>query len=611
MNVVSFASFSIFNGLVGGYFQSEALNPQRYHLPSVGIGGCFWIVDSCIKDRILEKSSKMLGLASIHDYPQEDRDKVAFIAIHIADFAVKAFISFGISYARGWVSKPISSAVLILAASTLAFNFFVSKLNELNESVKKYKEEQRDGMLSKLSQEGEKHVNDGSIKNTGVTFADVAGCDQAIVELQEIVDYLKNPQELADAGIKAPKGVLLFGPPGTGKTLLAKAIAGEAQCPFFYRAGPDFRAKWLGEGEKNVRNLFKDARAVAPCIIFIDELDSLAKNRSDNEGPGTREILNKFLTEMDGFNSTEGIIMIAATNRIDDLDNAFIRPGRFDRKIRVDLPDSKGRLDVLQAHAKKFVLDNDVDLENFAAADNSEGLSGADLECVLNEAALLARREKRLKITNQDIKEAFRRVVHGIDGRLVEMEPEEKRKSAIRQAGRAIVNLFLAHSSPIQKIKIDSNNRKASNSKENDREREIWKKQIPDELVFLMSARAAEDVFFGDISSSTGKDQSEARDLARRMINEFPDIEQESKFEGVMSLFSEEKVNASLKTAFDRAKELIEYHKPKMEEMVDALIEFGELEESDLLAIKEGRWNREMKKGGGLVASMDEALLYS
>ena len=293
-------------------------------------------------------------------------------------------------------------------------------------------------------------------KNTGVTFADVAGVDEAKAELVEIVDFLKNPQEYGRLGARIPKGVLLVGPPGTGKTLLAKAVAGEAAVPFFSISGSEFVEMFVGVGAARVRDLFEQARGQAPAIIFIDELDALGRARGVGGPIGghdeREQTLNQLLTEMDGFDSSVGLIILAATNRPEILDQALLRAGRFDRQVLVDRPDKKGRLDILKVHVKKVTLASDVDLEQVAAL--TTGFSGADLANLVNEAALAATRRKARAVKLQDFTAAIERIVAGLEKRNRVLNPKERETVAYHEMGHALVALALPGTDPVHKISI-------------------------------------------------------------------------------------------------------------------------------------------------------------
>jgi cell division protease FtsH len=356
-------------------------------------------------------------------------------------------------------------------------------------------------------------------------FKDVAGVDEAKEELVEVVDFLKNPKKYTDIGGKIPKGVLLVGPPGTGKTLLARAVAGEAEVPFFRMSGADFVEMFVGVGAARVRDLFKQAREKAPCIVFIDELDAIGKSRVNGAMGGNDEreqTLNQLLVEMDGFDATSGLIILAATNRPDVLDPALLRPGRFDRQVLVDRPDLIGREAILQIHAKSVKLEADVDLSKVARG--TPGFVGADLANLVNEAALLAVRGGRKKVRHSDFDEAIEKIVAGLEKKSRVMNPKEKRTVAFHETGHALTAAFTTGSDPVKKVSIVPRGMGALG----------YTLQLPtedrfvltrDELLgqidVLMGGRAAEEITFGVISTGAANDLTRATDIARRMITDY------------------------------------------------------------------------------------------
>src|ERR1700736_4298082 len=358
--------------------------------------------------------------------------------------------------------------------------------------------------------------------DTGVTFEDVAGCDEAKFELQEVVNFLKNPKQYEEVGARIPKGVLLIGPPGTGKTLLARAVAGEAHVPFFSISGSDFVEMFVGVGAARVRDLFQQAKEHAPCIIFIDELDAIGRQRGVHVGAVNDEreqTLNALLVEMDGFEPNTGVILLAATNRPEVLDRALLRPGRFDRQIVVDAPDLDGREAILKVHAKNKPLAPDTDLRRIAAA--TAGLSGADLANVLNEAALLAARRRSRQIAQRDIEEAIEKIVAGPERKTRRLNEEEKRRVAYHEVGHALIAANSSWADPVHKISIIPRGRAALG----------YTMQLPGEDQFLLTrgalmdrvrgmlgGRAAEEVVFGEVSTGAQNDLERATALARQMV---------------------------------------------------------------------------------------------
>jgi cell division protease FtsH len=370
--------------------------------------------------------------------------------------------------------------------------------------------------------------------DTGVTFDDVAGVDEAKAELVEVVDFLKQSKKYEAIGGKIPKGVLLVGPPGTGKTLLAKAVAGEAKVPFFQISGAEFVEMFVGVGAARVRDMFKQAREKAPCIIFIDELDAIGKSRGYGLGGNDEreQTLNQLLVEMDGFDSSTGVIILAATNRPEILDPALLRPGRFDRQVLVDKPDLKGRVDILKIHSKKVSLDDSVDLEKIARG--TPGFSGADLANIVNEAALLAVREGRKRVLPKDFDDAVERVVAGLEKKNRLINPKERKTVAYHETGHAMVAAYTKGADPVHKISIIPRGIGALG----------YTIQLPTEDRFLLTeeellgkidvmlgGRASEQIFFGEISTGAANDIARATDVARKMISDYG---MSDKFENVV-----------------------------------------------------------------------------
>ena len=356
------------------------------------------------------------------------------------------------------------------------------------------------------------------------TFADVAGADEAIAELEEIKDFLANPAKYALLGAKIPKGVLLYGPPGTGKTLLARAVAGEAKVPFYSISGSDFVEMFVGVGAARVRDLFAQAKANAPAIVFVDEIDAVGRQRGAGMGGGHDEreqTLNQLLVEMDGFESGGQVILIAATNRPDVLDPALLRPGRFDRQIAVDRPDLKGREEILKVHAKTKPLSDEVELLNYAR--RTPGFTGADLANVLNEAALLAAREEKKVISNLQIDEAIDRVMAGPQRKSRIMSDDERRVTAYHEAGHALVAHALPHTDPVHKITIMPRGRALGYTMvlPDDDKYSTTRNQLLDQLAYSLGGRAAEELIFHDPSTGASNDIEKATALARAMVTQY------------------------------------------------------------------------------------------
>lgn len=356
------------------------------------------------------------------------------------------------------------------------------------------------------------------------TFADVAGSDEAVAELHEIKDFLANPPKYVALGAKIPKGVLLYGPPGTGKTLLARAVAGEANVPFYSISGSDFVEMFVGVGAARVRDLFNQAKENAPAIVFVDEIDAVGRQRGAGMGGGHDEreqTLNQLLVEMDGFETNSSVILIAATNRPDILDPALLRPGRFDRQIPVERPDLKGREEILKVHAKGKPIAEDVDLLNFAR--RTPGFTGADLANVLNEAALLTAREEKKLITNTELDEAIDRVMAGPQRKSRLMSEEERRVTAYHEGGHALVAHALPHTDPVHKITIMPRGRALGYTMvlPDDDRYSVTRNQLLDKLAYSLGGRAAEELIFHDPSTGASDDIDKATTLARAMVTQY------------------------------------------------------------------------------------------
>ncbi|MCR4788568.1 MAG: ATP-dependent zinc metalloprotease FtsH [Lachnospiraceae bacterium] len=362
-------------------------------------------------------------------------------------------------------------------------------------------------------------------KETGVTFKDVAGEDEAKESLQEVVDFLHNPGKYAGIGAKLPKGALLVGPPGTGKTLLAKAVAGEAHVPFFSLSGSDFIELYVGVGASRVRDLFKEATKNAPCIIFIDEIDAIGRSRDSKYGGGNEEreqTLNQLLSEMDGFDTSKGILVLGATNRPEILDKALLRPGRFDRRIIVDKPDLKGRVEILKVHAKDVHMDETVDLNEIALA--TSGAVGADLANMINEAAIMAVQNGRNTVCQKDLFAAVEQVLVGKEKKDRIMSQKERKIVSYHEVGHALIGALQKNSEPIQKITIVPRTMGALGYVMNVPEEEKYletKQELHDNIVGLLGGRAAEEIFFGDVTTGASNDIEKATAIAQNMITRF------------------------------------------------------------------------------------------
>ena len=454
------------------------------------------------------------------------------------------------------------------------------------------------------------------IENTKkVTFADVAGCDESKQELEEIIDFLKEPSKFQRLGGKIPRGVLLVGPPGTGKTLLAKAVAGEANVPFFSISGSDFVEMFVGVGASRVRDMFQQAKKNAPCLLFIDEIDAVGRHRGAGLGGGNDEreqTLNQLLVEMDGFDDNQNVIVIAATNRPDVLDPALLRPGRFDRQVTVSNPDKKGREEILKVHVKKVPLAKDVSLSVIARG--TPGFSGADLANLVNEAALLAARKNKRKVTSKDFDEAKDKVLMGNERKSMAMDDKEKELTAYHEAGHAICSLYTEESDPIHKATIIPRGR-ALGMVQQLPEKDQYsysKTKMLSRLVICMGGRVAEELRFGadKITSGASSDIAAATNLARSMVTEWgmsdllgPVLYAENSGEVFLGKsvtqnknVSEETarlVDAEIKrlvtTAYDQAKQLLTKKKKEWEILSKALIEYETLTGEEIKDVIAGK----------------------
>jgi cell division protease FtsH len=432
-------------------------------------------------------------------------------------------------------------------------------------------------------------------KETGVTFADVAGEDEAKESLVELVDFLQNPGKYTHIGAKLPKGALLVGPPGTGKTLLAKAVAGEAKVPFFFLSGSDFMEMYVGVGASRVRDLFKQAAAVSPCIIFIDEIDSIGRSRTNYGGGGESEqqqTLNQLLSEMDGIDSSRGLLILAATNRPEVLDQALLRPGRFDRRIIVNKPDLKGRVAILKVHAKNVALDETVDLDAIALA--TSGAAGSDLANMINEAAILAVKNGRNAVSQKDLFEAVEVVLVGKEKKDRVLSKEERRIVSYHEVGHALVAALQKNSEPVQKITIVPRTMGALGYVMHVPEEEKYlnsKAEIEAMLVGYMGGRAAEEIVFNSITTGASNDLEQATKLARAMVTQYGMTD---KF-GLMVLARQQDMYLSgravmdcgdataadvdqevmriLKAAYEEAKRLLSENREIMDQLAEYLIE--------------------------------------
>jgi cell division protease FtsH len=436
-----------------------------------------------------------------------------------------------------------------------------------------------------------------------ITFADVAGLDEAKVEVMEIVDFLKNPKKYTALGGKIPKGALLIGPPGTGKTLLAKAMAGEAQVPFFSMSGSDFVELFVGVGASRVRDLFKQAREKAPCIIFIDEIDAIGRARGKNVMMSNDEresTLNQLLVEMDGFGTDTGIIVLAATNRPDVLDTALLRPGRFDRQISIDKPDLKGREAIFKVHLKPIKISKTLDIHKLA--EQTPGFAGADIANVCNEAALIAARKGKDAVEMEDFQDAVDRVIGGLEKKSKIILPEEKKIIAYHEAGHAICGWYLEHAYPLLKVTIVPRGTAALGyAQYTPKEQYLYNTdQLMDQVCMTLGGRASEEIFFNKISTGAQNDLQQITRIAYAMVTvygmndkvgnvSFYDPQQENAFtkpySEETSKIIDEEVRKLIDEAYERTKALLNEKKPQVEKLAEALLEREVLFQSDVEAL--------------------------
>jgi cell division protease FtsH len=452
-----------------------------------------------------------------------------------------------------------------------------------------------------------------------VLFRDVAGADEAKQELREVVEFLKAPQKYNQLGAKIPKGVLLYGSPGTGKTLLAKAVAGEAGVPFFSISGSDFVEMFVGVGASRVRDLFDQAKKNAPCIVFIDEIDAVGRQRGAGLGGGHDEreqTLNQLLVEMDGFGANEGIIMIAATNRPDILDPALLRPGRFDRQIVVDRPDIRGRLAILKVHAKGKPIDSNVDMEVLAR--RTPGFTGADLANLVNEGALLAARHNQMTITMSDLEEAAERVMMGPERRSRVISDNEKRLTAYHEGGHTLVGMLLDHTDPVHKVTIIPRGRAGGYTLSLPKEDRYYatRSELLDELKVLLGGRVAEALVLHEISSGASNDLQRATELARQMTCEYGmserlgavtfghrqqqvflgrDIGHENMYSEKIAAEIDGEIRRFIDEAYEGTVKLLQDNIDKLHLIAQALIERETLEEHEIKELVE--YGRILEKG--------------
>lgn len=458
-------------------------------------------------------------------------------------------------------------------------------------------------MIFKMQGLGEKgQVYEDTERKTKIRFKDVAGLDEEKEELIEIVDFLKRPEKFTKMGAKVPRGVLLYGKPGTGKTLIAKAIAGEADVPFISMSGSEFIEMFAGLGASRVRKLFDKARKLAPCIVFIDEIDAIGARRTSNSGAETEnnQTLNQLLVEMDGFSSEETIIVLAATNRPEMLDKALLRPGRFDRQITIPTPDLKGRLDILKIHSEDKRLSDDVNLESIA--EDTAGFTGAELANILNESAIIATINKHEEIENSDVEEAVKKVTVGLEKHSRVYSEKDKKLTAYHEAGHAVVSKYLPTQTDVKEVSIIPRGVAGGYTmyKSDEDKYYISKTEMKEKLIALLGGRAAEKLVLDDISTGASNDIEVATKIAREMVTKYGmsdtlgPIDFQGKEQNDMFVFGEDigdKIGAEVKLlideAYNNAQKLLIEHRDKLDMIAQTLLEKEKINEQEFKKIFE------------------------
>ena len=521
-------------------------------------------------------------------------------------------VSYQVTLPSEWLGI-LSTLLPILLIGALLF-FFFNQMQKANNSQMSF---------------GKAKTKKNAEERPDVKFSDVAGVDEAVEEMQEIKDFLSNPAKYQSMGAKVPRGCLLVGPPGTGKTLLAKAVAGEAGVPFFSISGSDFVEMFVGVGASRVRDLFQQAKDAAPSIIFIDEIDAVGRQRGAGLGGGHDEreqTLNQLLVEMDGFESNESVILIAATNRADILDPALLRPGRFDRQIVVDAPDVRGRERILQVHAKDKPIGSDVDLKRIAQL--TPGFTGADLMNLMNESALLTARRGKKVITMREVNESMERVIAGPERKGRVMDEITKHTIAYHESGHALVGHLLPHADPVHKISIISRGRALGYTLSIPKEDKVLNTvgEMLDELAVFMGGRVAEEIFCDDVTTGASNDLERATKMARAMVTQYgmsaalgTQVFGQPNHEvflgrdyGNTQDYSEEtarriddEVARIMKEAHDRAYEILSSHREQMDLMASVLLERETVDGAACQALLDNRWSEYLEHEDEIIAKKD------
>ncbi len=504
--------------------------------------------------------------------------------------------------ASSWLTSMLPTIVMVLVLMVLMYFMF----RKVNMSISSESNRSLDFGKARFKPKDEKHKT---------TFEDVAGAQEEKEELKELVDFLREPKKFHDLGARIPKGVLLVGPPGTGKTLIAKAVAGEADVPFFSISGSDFVEMYVGVGASRVRDLFQQAKKQSPSIIFIDEIDAVGRHRGAGMGGGHDEreqTLNQMLVEMDGFGINDGVIVIAATNRPDILDPALLRPGRFDRQVTVGYPDIKGREEILKVHAKGKPLAPDVELQKIAQ--QTVGFTGADLENLLNEAALLAARKNLRAITMSEIEEAAVKVIVGTEKRSHKISDKDKKLTAFHEAGHAVATYYLETQDPVRQVSIIPRGMAGGYTMSVPTEDKLYqsKNSMLEEIVVLLGGRVAEAIVLGDISTGASNDIERASEIARKMVTKYGmsdelgpisfgtgndeiflgrDYSSVRNYSEKVASEIDGVVRTIITDAYDRCKNILTNHRNKLDSVADYLIKNEKLGEAEFEALMKDEAN--------------------
>ena len=578
-----------------------AFMPQEAGPEEVGITELITYIKQGDVDHVSQEESTLVGSYGEEkrytaDYYGSTNDLVALLndnGITVGEGGIGLDVEAG---GRDWTMILLQVILPIALLGVLFFFFFRSAR----------------GAGSQAFSFGKSRARLNSGNKPEVTFADVAGADEAKEEVQEVVEFLRSPDKFSALGGRIPRGVLLVGPPGTGKTLLAKAIAGEAQVPFYSISGSEFVEMFVGVGAARVRDLFEQAKRNAPCIVFVDEIDAVGRHRGAGLGGGHDEreqTLNQILSEMDGFDTSTSIIVIAATNRPDILDPALLRPGRFDRHIMVDSPDINGRKAILEVHAKDKPLAKQVDLETIAKG--TPGFSGADLANVLNEAAILAARRNLKEITSQELEDATDRIIAGPEKRSRVINPKEKQIIAHHETGHALTAKVLPNADKVHKISIVGRGMGLGwTHLLPSEDRHLWTRaQLDDSLTVSLGGRAAEEIVFGDITTGAQQDLEQATKLARKMVTDYGmssklgprtfgqkqelvflgrEISEQKDYSDKTAREIDEEVRNIIQRAHDAARKILTENKTKLKEIAEQLMLRETLEEEELNKLFEG-----------------------